>query len=79
LASAVSRLGIDSTRIFASSYAIRALFYIRDLAIKAHMRNVWKRSVYTGSLAHVIAKRCGFAPEKTLLEGVYRILVRCRY
>jgi HD-like signal output (HDOD) protein len=70
LASAVSRLGIDTTRNFASSYAIRALFYIRDPAIKAHMRNIWKRSVYTGSLAHVIAKHCGFAPEKALLGGI---------
>lgn len=70
LPAALNRLGIDAIRDLASSYAIKTLFYLKEPAIKKRLRDVWKRSVYTASLANVMAGRCGFNPDQALLAGL---------
>lgn len=70
LAQAISRLGVSSTRDLSSSYAIRTLFFMRNKEIKDYLRDIWQRSVYTGSLAHVMAERCSIAPDRALLAGL---------
>lgn len=70
LPAALNRLGVEATRDLASSYAIKTLFFLKEPAIKARLRDVWSRSVYTASLAHVMAKRCGFNPDQALLAGL---------
>lgn len=70
LAAALNRLGVDTIRELAASYAIKTLFYMKDAATKLRLRAIWKRSVYTASLAHVMAERCGFNPDEALLGGL---------
>lgn len=70
LAQAINRLGVSSTRDLSSSYAIRTLFFMRNKDIKGYLRDIWQRSVYTGSLAHVMAERCSIAPDRALLAGM---------
>lgn len=70
LPAALNRLGVEATRDLASSYAIKTLFFLKEPAIKARLRDVWSRSVYTASLAHVMARRCGFNPDQALLAGL---------
>lgn len=70
LSAALNRLGVSSTRDLASSYAIKTLFFLKEPVVKARLRDVWSRSVYTASLAHVMARRCGFNPDHALLAGL---------
>ncbi|MBB3047233.1 HD-like signal output (HDOD) protein [Litorivivens lipolytica] len=70
LLQAISRLGVPNTRDYASSYAIRTLFFMRNPSVKAQLRTIWQRSVYTASVAHVMAGRCNFAPDRALLAGL---------
>jgi len=70
LPAALNRLGADAVRDLASSYAIKTLFFLREPAIRERLRDVWSRSVYTASLAHVMARHCGFNPDQALLAGL---------
>lgn len=70
LLQAINRLGVCNTRDFASSYAIRTLFFMRNQSVKAQLRTIWQRSVYTASVAHVMAGRCQFSAERALLGGL---------
>ncbi len=67
---AIHRLGLDTTRELTMGYALKALFMINDTAIKKRLRDCWQRSVHTAALAHVIARHCGFDPERALLAGL---------
>jgi len=70
LDSALRRLGLDATRDLTASYALKTLFYINDPQIKRRLRDIWQRSVYTAALAHVMARHCGFDPDRALLAGL---------
>lgn len=70
LSSALRRLGIDATRDLTSSHAIKTLFDHNDAKTKRLMRELWRRSTYTASLAHVMARYCGFDPGRALLAGL---------
>ncbi|WP_339677133.1 HDOD domain-containing protein [uncultured Zhongshania sp.] len=70
LTAAIRRLGLNAARDLTASYALKALFLIQDTAVKSSMRDIWRRSVYTASLAHVMARHCGFDPDRALLAGL---------
>ncbi|MEX1663880.1 HDOD domain-containing protein [Zhongshania arctica] len=70
LAAAIRRLGLNAARDLTASYALKTLFLIQDPMVKQSMRDIWRRSVYTASLAHVMARHCGFDPDRALLAGL---------
>lgn len=70
LTMAVSRLGLNTTRDLTMSYALRALFLINDTGVKRMLRQYWQRSVHTAALAHTMAKRYGFNPDRAMLAGL---------
>lgn len=70
LAAAIRRLGLNAARDLTASYALKTLFLIQDPLVKQCMRDIWRRSVYTASLAHVMARHCGFDPDRALLAGL---------
>ena len=67
---ALNRLGIEAVRDLASSYAIKTLFFLKEPLVKRRLADVWRRSVHTAALAHVMASRCGFNPDQALLAGL---------
>lgn len=67
---AVSRLGLNATRDLTMSYALRALFLINDPGVKRLLKNCWQRSVHTAAIAHTMARRCGFDPDRAMLAGL---------
>lgn len=70
LPTALNRLGIEAVRDLASSYAIKTLFFLKEPLVKSRLADVWRRSVHTAALAHVMASRCGFSPDQALLAGL---------
>jgi HD-like signal output (HDOD) protein len=70
LGSALRRLGLNATRDLTASYALKTLFCINSAQIKRRLREIWQRSVYTAALAHVMARHCGFDPDRALLAGL---------
>ncbi len=70
LCSALRRLGLDTTRDLTASYALRTLFHMNNPTVKHRLREIWQRSVYTAALAHVMARHCGFEPERAQLAGL---------
>ncbi|MBD2857780.1 HDOD domain-containing protein [Spongiibacter sp. KMU-158] len=70
LQKAISRLGLEATRELTMGYALNALFRINDPYTKRLLRDCWQRSVHTAALAHVIARHCGFDPERAMLAGL---------
>lgn len=70
LQSAINRLGLNLARDLTMSYALKTLFSINDPAIKREMRECWQRSVHTAALSYVLAKHCGFDPERAMLAGL---------
>ncbi|WP_269620765.1 HDOD domain-containing protein [Zhongshania sp. BJYM1] len=67
---AIRRLGLNTARDLTASYALKTLFLIKDPTVKQAMSDIWRRSVYTASLAHVMARHCGFDPDRALLAGL---------
>ena len=70
LTAAIQRLGLNAARDFSASYALKTLFLIQDPTVKSYMRDIWKRSVHTAALAHVMARHCKFDPDRALLAGL---------
>jgi HD-like signal output (HDOD) protein len=70
LTAAIRRLGLNAARDLTASYALKTLFLIHDPRVKQSMHDIWRRSVYTASLAHVMARHCGFDPDRALLGGL---------
>lgn len=67
---AINRLGLTTTRELTMGYALKALFMISDPGTKRRLRDCWRRSVHTAALAHVMARHCGFEPERAMLAGL---------
>ncbi|CAA0114575.1 Uncharacterised protein [Zhongshania aliphaticivorans] len=70
LAAAIRRLGLNAARDLTASYALKTLFLIHDPTIKQYLREIWRRSVHTAALAHVMARHCSFDPDRALLAGL---------
>ncbi len=67
---AINRLGLNAARDLTMGYALKTLFMIKDAGIKRRMHECWRRSVHTAALANVMARHCGFNPDRALLAGL---------
>lgn len=69
--SAVSRLGMDTTRNLVTAYALRAMFQTRSAHLGKLMQETWRQSARVAALASVVADRCpGFSSDSAMLAGL---------
>jgi len=73
--SAISRLGLITTRQLVTSFAVLALFNSKSHIFKEHMQSLWQQSVEVAAYCYVLAKQLPrFNEEEALLAGlIHRI------
>jgi HD-like signal output (HDOD) protein len=70
-ASAIIRLGTDTTRQLIVSFVMRDLFRTRSPVLKDRMETLWRNSTLVAAICFVLARRSGhFDPEKAMLVGL---------
>ncbi|MEM7082620.1 MAG: HDOD domain-containing protein [Pseudomonadota bacterium] len=67
---AVSRLGMASTRNLVMSYALRAMFTTRSRSLAKLLQQTWRTSAHLAALSSVIAQRVGHEPDEAMLAGL---------
>ncbi|WP_367155415.1 HDOD domain-containing protein [Methylomonas sp. HYX-M1] len=68
---AVNRIGLNATRNLVLSISLKQLFRSNDKALTHAMYELWRTSIYTSSLAFVLAQECSdLNPEDALLAGL---------
>jgi HD-like signal output (HDOD) protein len=71
LQQAVVRLGLETTRKWVLSYAVKELFQSKTSDMKAQMQKMWKHSQHVASLSRLMAKHLnGFDVEQAQLAGL---------
>ncbi len=71
LESAVTRLGMNTTRNLVTAHALRAMFQTRSPDLGKLMQETWRQSARVAALASVVAGRCpGFSPDRAMLAGL---------
>lgn len=71
LESAVSRLGLDTTRQMVLSFSLQDMFKSESKAINRRMRELWDHSVEVASLSFLLAQKLKlFSPEEAQLAGL---------
>ena len=70
---AIGRLGLQNTRNFAMTYAVRALFAYNKKSMARWLEKIWHNSTYTAAVASVIAEQINevkFDPDEAILGGL---------
>ena len=68
---AVTRLGMQNTRILVVAFALRELFRTRSRKLQKHMLALWEHSRRIATLARVLADKVGgFNPHEAMLAGL---------
>ncbi|TQV85481.1 HDOD domain-containing protein [Aliikangiella coralliicola] len=69
---AIGRLGLQNTRNIAMTYAIRALFSVKNKNAAKWLEKIWQNSTYTAAVANVIAEHISesFDPDEAILAGL---------
>ncbi len=68
---AVMRLGMGTTHSLVLTYSLRDIFKTDSVALQQRMEMLWKHSVRTAALCHVMARRdMRFNAEKAMLIGL---------
>ena len=71
LQQAIVRLGLETTRKWVMTYAVKELFQSKSPDMKAQMQNLWKHSQHVASLCRLMANRLqGFDVEQAQLAGL---------
>ena len=71
LQQAVVRLGLETTRKWVMTYAVKELFQSRNAGMKAQMQKMWKHSQHVASLSRLMASKLkGFDIEQAQLAGL---------
>lgn len=68
---AVMRMGLNTTRDLVTGFAMKNLFKGRNLAMKAHMKDLWRHSTQVAALCSVLCKQVkGLNADRALLAGL---------
>jgi len=68
---AITRLGLVTTKQLVTSFTILGLFKTKSELYKQHMQRIWQQSVDVASYSYVLAKELpGFNEEEALLAGL---------
>lgn len=68
---AVARLGLETTRLLVSGFAMEQIFQARDPGLRARLRQVWSRSVEIAALSRMLALHSiRLNPELAMLAGL---------
>ena len=71
LQQAIVRLGLETTRKWVMTYAVKELFQSKSPDMKAQMQKLWKHSQHVASLCRLMANRLqGFDAEQAQLAGL---------
>lgn len=71
LQQAVVRLGLETTRKWVLTYAVKELFQSKTSVMKAQMQRMWKHSQHVASLSRLMASHLqGFDVEQAQLAGL---------
>lgn len=71
LSQAITRLGLEMTRLLVSGLAVQQLFLARSPTLQERLRKNWKHSVEVAALAQVLALRVpGLKPDMAMLAGL---------
>ncbi|HSW11231.1 MAG TPA: HDOD domain-containing protein, partial [Solimonas sp.] len=71
LTQAITRLGLQMTRLLVTGLAVEHLFLSRSPLLQLRLRLAWSRSVEVASLAQVLARHCTvLKPEIAMLAGL---------
>ncbi len=71
LQQAVVRLGLETTRKWVMTYAVRELFRSKTSSVKAQMQKLWKHSQHVASLSRLMAQKLErFDLEQAQLAGL---------
>jgi HD-like signal output (HDOD) protein len=71
LAQAITRLGLQMTRLLVTGLAVEHLFVSRSPFLQQRLRQSWTRSVEVAALAQVLARHCTLLkPELAMLAGL---------
>lgn len=71
VAQAVTRLGLQMTRLLVTGLAVEHLFVSRSPFLQERLRLCWQRSVEVAALAQVLARHCTLLkPELAMLGGL---------
>lgn len=69
--SAISRLGLITTKQLVTSFAVNALFKTQSEKLRERMHRIWQQSVEIGAYSYVIARNLPrFNEEEALLAGL---------
>ncbi len=70
-ATAISRLGLITTKQLVTSFAVLALFQTRSNMFEEHMRQLWQQSIEVACYSYALAKELpGFNEEEAMLAGL---------
>ena len=68
---AVMRMGLNTTRDLVTGFALKNLFKGRNIAMKEHMKRLWRHSTQVAALCSVLCKQVrGLNPDRALLAGL---------
>lgn len=68
---AVARLGLDTTRNFVMSIALKQIFHCRNKKLMSGMQTLWTNSLYISSLSYILAEASAtIEPGDALLAGL---------
>ncbi len=68
---AVTRLGLQYTRLLVDGLALEQMYQTRNLALKQRLARCWQDSVEVAALARVLAAQCTMLqPEMAMLAGL---------
>jgi len=71
LGQAITRLGLQMTRLLVTGLAVEHLFLSRSPQLQRQLRKAWSRSVEVAALAQVLARHCTvLKPEIAMLAGL---------
>lgn len=71
LAQAITRLGLQMTRLLVTGLAVEHLFVSRSPFLQERLRQTWQHSVEVAALAQVLARHCTvLKPELAMLGGL---------
>ncbi|MCO7227191.1 HDOD domain-containing protein [Pleionea sp. CnH1-48] len=70
---ALGRLGMETTRNLAMTYAVRSVFSARNRFMARWLEQLWKQTIMTAALAHIMAERCSHLDtEEALMAALFQ-------